>query len=123
MLPLSKVNILLGIYETTERNWRESVRDESHEELRQLLDYRESIEAQRLHVERNVSSTSAAQLQPKVRMRYTSSGIEATVRFPAQIEMAAEIDDHMMRELFSSADREPKLRIVSGEMPTAKVEA
>jgi hypothetical protein len=70
-----------------------------------------------------VSSTSAAQLQPKVRMRYTSSGIEATVRFPAQIEKAAEIDDHMMQELFSSADREPKLRIVSAEMPTAKVEA
>jgi small-conductance mechanosensitive channel len=88
-----------------------------------LKDYNESIEAERRQVERNLSSVSGAQLQPKMRMRYTSSGIEATVRFPAQIEKAAEIDDHLMRELISAAGRDPKLRVVSTEMPAAKAEA
>ncbi len=87
-----------------------------------LKDYSESIEAERRTVERNLNSVSAAQLQPKIRMRYTSSGIEATVRFPAQIEKAAEIDDHLMRELTSAAARDPKLRIVSAEMPAARAE-
>ena len=37
MLPLSKINVLLGIYQTTLKNWRESVRDEERDESRQLL--------------------------------------------------------------------------------------
>src|SRR5713101_160186 len=37
LLPLNKVTVLLAIYETTLKNWRESVRDEAHDELRELL--------------------------------------------------------------------------------------
>src|SRR5205823_7162967 len=37
LLPLSKINLLLGIYQATLRNWKESVRDELHDRLRQLL--------------------------------------------------------------------------------------
>jgi len=37
LLPLSKVGVLLGIYETTLKNWRDSVRDEERDDLRQLL--------------------------------------------------------------------------------------
>jgi small-conductance mechanosensitive channel len=85
-----------------------------------LGNYRESIEAQRRLVERNLKSVSAAELQPKVRLHYTASGMEATVRFPVKIEKASEIDDHLMRELFAAAEREPKLKIVRAEMPGAK---
>jgi hypothetical protein len=81
------------------------------------------METQRQLVERNLNSVSAAELHPKVRLHYTSSGIEATVRFPVQIEKAADMDDHLMRELISAAEREPKLRIISAEMPAAKAEA
>jgi len=87
-----------------------------------LRDYREGMETQRQMVERNLSSVSAAGLQPKVRLHYTSSGMEATVRFPVQIEKAAEMDDHLMRELIGAAEREPRLRIINAEMPTAKTE-
>jgi small-conductance mechanosensitive channel len=87
-----------------------------------LHDYREGMETQRQLVERNLNSVSAAELQPKVRLHYTSSGIEVTVRFPVQIEKAADMDDHLMRELINAAEREPKLRIISAEMPAAKAE-
>ena len=37
LLPLSKVGVLLGIYETTLKNWRESIRSEERDDLRQLF--------------------------------------------------------------------------------------
>src|SRR6266404_3541379 len=88
-----------------------------------LAKYQGDIEAERRVMEMNMNSVSAAELHPKVRLHYTSSGIEATVRFPVQIEKAADMDDHLMRELISAAEREPKLRIISAEMPAAKAEA
>jgi len=43
------------------------------------------------------------------------------VRFPVELEKAAEVDDHLMRELLAAAAREPKLKIFSTEMPLARV--
>jgi small-conductance mechanosensitive channel len=83
--------------------------------------YRENIDSQRRTVERNLSTVSAGELQPKVRLHYTASGIEATVRYPVEIEKATDIDDHLMRELLSAVEQEPRLKLISAEMPTAKV--
>ena len=88
-----------------------------------LATYRENLEVQRRLMERNLSSVSAADLQPKVRLHYTSSGIEAAVRYPVDLEKAGEIDDHLMRELLTAMDREPKLKLVNAEMPVVKVAA
>jgi len=86
-----------------------------------LGNYRENIDSQRRMVERNLSTVSAGELQPKVRLHYTASGIEATVRYPVEIEKAADIDDHLMRELLAAVEQEPRLKLISAEMPTAKV--
>lgn len=83
--------------------------------------YREDIDSQRRTVERNLSTVSAGELQPKVRLHYTASGIEATVRYPVEIGKATEIDDHLMRELLAAVEQEPRLKLISAEMPTAKV--
>jgi small-conductance mechanosensitive channel len=83
--------------------------------------YRENIDSQRRTVERNLSTVSAGELQPKVRLHYTASGIEATVRYPVEIEKATDIDDHLMRELLAAVEQEPRLKLISAEMPTAKV--
>jgi small-conductance mechanosensitive channel len=85
-----------------------------------LASNRESLEVQRRMMERSLSSVSAGELAPKVRLHYSASGVEATVRFPVELEKAAEIDDQVMRELLAALDREPRLRLVSAEMPTAK---
>ena len=86
-----------------------------------LGDYRENIDSQRRTVERNLSTVSAGELQPKVRLHYTASGIEATVRYPVEIEKATDIDDHLMRDLIAAVEQEPRLKLISAEMPTAKV--
>ncbi len=83
--------------------------------------YRENIDSQRRMVERNLSTVTAGELQPKVRLHYTASGIEATVRYPVEIEKATDIDDHLMRELLAAVEQEPRLKLISAEMPTAKV--
>jgi len=83
--------------------------------------YRENIDTQRRMVERNLSTVSAGELQSKVRLHYTASGIEATVRYPVEIEKSTDIDDHLMRELLAAVEEEPRLKLISAEMPTAKV--
>jgi small-conductance mechanosensitive channel len=85
-----------------------------------LGNYRENIDSQRRMVERNLSTVSAGELQPKVRLHYTASGIEATVRYPVEIDKATDIDDHLMRELLAAVEQEPRLKLISAEMPTAK---
>jgi small-conductance mechanosensitive channel len=82
--------------------------------------YRDNIAAQRRLVEQSLTSVSAGELQAKVRLHYTASGIEATVRYPVELEKAADVDDHLMRELLAAVDQEPKLKLISAEMPAAK---
>ena len=85
-----------------------------------LEQYRDSIESQRLVMEKNLSTISPTELRPKVRLHYTGSGIEATVRFPVDLEKAGEIDDHLMREVTAALDGEPKLKLTGAEMPVVK---
>jgi small-conductance mechanosensitive channel len=85
-----------------------------------LGNYREVIAAQRRLVERNLSTVSAAELQSKIRLHYASSGIEATIRYPVEIGKASEVDDHLMRELITAFEREPKMKLISAEIPSAK---
>ncbi|PYV47546.1 MAG: hypothetical protein DMG94_05840 [Acidobacteria bacterium] len=80
-----------------------------------LAKHKGDMDAQRRLMEMNLSPVSSADLGSRIRLHYTSSGIEATVRFPVQIEKAAETDDQLMRELLASAEREPKLKVISTE--------
>ncbi len=86
-----------------------------------LAQYRERIDFQRRLVEQNLTTVSAGELQPKVRLHYTVSGIEATIHYPVEIEKAAEVDDHLMRELMATLEKEPRLKLISAEMPAAKI--
>lgn len=88
-----------------------------------LEQYRENIEAQRQVLERSLNAVSPAELRPKVRLHYTASGIEATIRYPVELEKASEIDDHVMKEIMAALDREPKLKLVGAEMPAVTTEA
>lgn len=86
-----------------------------------LTKHGSDMENQRRLMEQNLSPVASADLAAKVRLRYTSQGIEAIIRFPAEIGKAAEMDDHLMRAVLEEANQEPKLRIASAEMPLAKV--
>ncbi|HZQ19243.1 MAG TPA: mechanosensitive ion channel family protein [Terriglobales bacterium] len=85
-----------------------------------LGNYRDAIAAQRRLVERNLSTVTATELQPKIRLHYGATGIEATIRYPVEIGKAAEIDEHLMRELIAAFEREPRMKLISAEIPTTK---
>lgn len=85
-----------------------------------LEQYRDSIEAQRQSLERNLSSVSPAELRARVRLHYTASGVEATVRFPVELGKASEMDDHVMKEILAALEQEPKLKLIGAEMPAVK---
>jgi small-conductance mechanosensitive channel len=86
-----------------------------------LSKHKGDMDDQRKRMEMNLSPVSSADLGSRVHLRYVSGGIEASVRYPVEIGKAADTDDQLMRELLEEAAREPKFRIVSTEMPLAKV--
>ena len=85
-----------------------------------LQQYRDSIEAQREMMARNLASVAPGELKPRAHLRYTSAGIEATITFPVDIFKASETDDHVMKELIAALERDPRIKLVGAEMQTAR---
>ncbi|MBV9182743.1 MAG: mechanosensitive ion channel [Acidobacteria bacterium] len=76
----------------------------------------QSMEEQRRMMES--LAVSRTELHPKVRLSYTSVGIEALVRFPVELGKASEIDDELMKELISHLEQDPPLKLLRTEVPT-----
>jgi small-conductance mechanosensitive channel len=87
-----------------------------------LKDHRAEMERQMRHMEKTLSSIHTIELRPKTGLRFTSSGIEVTVRFPVALQNAAEIDDGVMRELRAAIEQEPKLRLAESGMPRLRTD-
>lgn len=86
-----------------------------------LRDYHDSLERQRLQMERSLNAVTAAELKPKVRVHFTAGGIEVVVRYPVPFHQAVEINDRLIREIYSAVDREPKLKLIGSEIPSVKL--
>lgn len=87
-----------------------------------LKDYSSGMERQMRRMEQTLNSISAIELRPKVRLHFTMSGIEVLIRFPVELQQAAEIDDRVMRELYAAIDLEPKLKLAGSGMPTLRTD-
>ena len=85
-----------------------------------LAVYREGIDAQREVMARNLTSISPGELKPRVQLHYTAAGIEASVKYPVEFQKASEMDDHLMKEVIASLEREPRIKLVSAELQAAK---
>jgi small-conductance mechanosensitive channel len=85
-----------------------------------LKNHRGEMDRQMRHMEQTLSSIHAIELLPKTSLRFTTTGIEVTVRFPVAQQNAAEIDDQVMRELYAAIEQEPKLTLVESGRPTLR---
>lgn len=85
-----------------------------------FADYRDILDMQRRQMELSLSTISTSELKPRARIHFTTSAIEVVVRYPVVMDRAAEIDEHIIGELFAAADREPRLALINAEVPTAK---
>lgn len=79
-------------------------------------DYHDKMEMQRRSMERALYSVRTTDLAPESRLRITSSGVEIVIRYPVELDNAAEIDDRVTRELLETIGRDPKLRLVGTQI-------
>jgi len=85
-----------------------------------LANYKDEIERQNRTIERTAVSESGNSLHPRVQLRYMSGGIEATIRYPVDLQHATEIDGRVSQELLQELDREPKVLLASARLPDVK---
>jgi hypothetical protein len=52
-------------------------------------------------IQKNTSSSSAGDAQPQVQLKFAATSVEAVVRYPVQLQRAAEIDERVSRELLN----------------------
>ncbi|HKU86582.1 MAG TPA: hypothetical protein VJV77_09615 [Casimicrobiaceae bacterium] len=64
-----------------------------------LGDYSEDMARQTLEIQKTTSLHAGGEVEAQVQLRFSASGVEALVRYPVQLQRAAEIDERMSREL------------------------
>jgi small-conductance mechanosensitive channel len=81
-------------------------------------EYRTEMEKQHRHMEKTLTTAPAGALQPISRLRLANSGLEVSIRYPVDLQLASEIDDRVTRELLNVIDHDPGLKPVdSGKSP------
>jgi small-conductance mechanosensitive channel len=79
-------------------------------------EYRDEMDVQRRNMERSMRTFRSMSLTPESRLRLAPSGLEVSIRYPVNLDNAAEIDDRVTRELLDAIAREPKLRLLGGQI-------
>lgn len=66
-----------------------------------LKDYRDDILRQTQEIQRTASTHGTSDAQPQVQLRFSAEGVDAIVRYPVELQHAAEIDERVSREVLS----------------------
>src|SRR6185312_13982535 len=93
-----EVSLILGAVEKVYAGYKDRIEQE-HRQMQNLLNVR------------------AATPKPVSRLRLIQGGLEVVVRYPVELDNAAEIDDHITRELLTALERSPRLRLVGAGTP------
>jgi small-conductance mechanosensitive channel len=78
--------------------------------------YKDRIEQEHRHMQ-TLLNVRGASPKPTSRLRLTQTGLEVIIRYPVELDNAAEIDDRITRELLAALEREPRLRLVGSGTP------
>lgn len=81
-----------------------------------FLEYKDQIEREYKHMQAELNVRTVAP-KPVSRLRLAQGGLEVVIRYPVELENAAEIDDHITRELLAALAQEPRLRLVGSGTP------
>lgn len=79
-----------------------------------LRDYHEQIESVYQQMEKTGILIPERGLRPKLELHLTSAGIEATIRYPVDLQHANDIDARVSRELLTALERDSKLQTPEG---------
>lgn len=79
-------------------------------------EYHEHIEQQHRQMEETLNVTVPVP-RPHSRLQLTQNGLEVVIRYPVEMDTAAEIDDKITRELLKALEKPPRLRLVGSGTP------
>ncbi len=79
-----------------------------------LHDYHDQIESVYNQMEKTGILMSDSGLRPKLELHLTSGGIDATIRYPVDLQHASDIDARVSRELLNALERDTKLQTPEG---------
>ncbi|MEJ1962598.1 MAG: mechanosensitive ion channel family protein [Gammaproteobacteria bacterium] len=66
-----------------------------------IKDYHEDIVRQTQAIQKTGASHTVGEVQPQVQLRFSAAGVDAVVRYPVQLQHAAEVDERVSRELLA----------------------
>ncbi len=75
-------------------------------------EYRDKMEVQRRGMERALNRATIRVFAPESHLHLTSAGLEVVIRYPVELDNAAEIDDRVTRALIETIEQEPRLRLL-----------
>lgn len=79
-----------------------------------LHDYNSDLESVYNHMEKTGIVMSDHGLRPKLELHLKPAGIEATIRYPVDLQHASDIDARVSRELLTALERDSKLQTPEG---------
>jgi hypothetical protein len=69
---------------------------------RVLSEYSEDMARQTREIQKTTSLDAGGEARAQVQLRFSASAVEALVRYPVQLQHAAEIDERMSHELLAA---------------------
>lgn len=79
-------------------------------------EYREALERQHRTAQAAMNVHTALP-RPEGRLHFVDARLEFIVRYPVEIQRAAEIEDRLTRELVAAIEQEPRLALAAGTKP------
>lgn len=76
-----------------------------------FADYRERMDSEHRKMERMLTGVPVHSLDPESRLRLTPTGVDVVIRYPVELDQAAEIDDRIARQVLAATDRELKVKV------------
>lgn len=67
-----------------------------------LSDYRAEIDRETKTLQETTSANFSVEAKPQVQLQFTATGVQALVRYPVQLQRAAEIDERVSREMYDA---------------------
>jgi len=79
-------------------------------------DYQQHIEQQHRHMQQTLS-VSVGVPRPHSRLQFTDGGLMVIIRYPTELDNAAQIDDQVTRRVLDAIEQSPKLKLVGSGTP------
>jgi hypothetical protein len=85
-----------------------------------FAEYHDKMKVQHTTMERSISTLSVGPLDTESRLRLVPTGIQVVVRYPVELEHAAEVDDRVTRAVVSATGHQPQVEVQAGATPAVK---